>query len=78
MNAQKRKFFRKLLDVKRWMDGKLINVADQMRAWRTDFFCKINRRGATYIRQFRVKIVSKLVIEMCVTLIAFYKGQKGK
>ncbi len=38
VNAQKWKFFRKLFDAKRWMDGKLINVADQIRAWRTDFF----------------------------------------
>ena len=29
---------------------KLINVADQIRACRTDFFCKINRRGAMAIR----------------------------
>ena len=39
VNAQKWKFFRKLFDAKRWMDRKLINVADQIRAWRTDFFC---------------------------------------
>ena len=44
----------KLFDAERWMDGKLINVADQIRAWRTDFFCKINRRGATFIRYLRV------------------------
>ena len=28
VNAQNWKFFRKLFEVKRWMDGKLINVAD--------------------------------------------------
>ena len=50
VNAQKWKFFRKLFDAKRWMDGKLINVADQIRAWWTDFFCKINTHGATAIR----------------------------
>ena len=44
----------KLFDAKRWMDRKLINVADQIRAWRSDFFCKINRRGATFIRYLRV------------------------
>ena len=54
MNAQKWKFFHKLFDAKRWMDGKLINVADQIRAWQTDFFCKINRGGATFIRYLRV------------------------
>ena len=50
VNAQKCKFFCKLFDAKRWIDGKLINVADQIRAWRTDFFCKINTHGATAIR----------------------------
>ena len=27
----------KLFDAKRWMDRKLINVVDQIRAWRKDF-----------------------------------------
>ena len=31
-------FLCKLFDAIRWIDGKLINMADQIRAWRTDFF----------------------------------------
>ena len=54
VNAQKWKFFRKLFDAKRWIDGKLINMADQIRAWQTDLFHKINRRGTMAIRLLRV------------------------
>ena len=38
----------------KWMDGKLINVADQIRVWWMDFFCKINTRGAMAIPYLRV------------------------
>ena len=57
-------FICKLFDAKRWMDGKLINMADQIRAWQTDFFCKINRHGGTIIRQLRVdsKITNRIIL----------------
>ena len=47
---KKWKFFRKLFDAKKWMDGKLINIADQIRVWQMDFFCKMNSRGTVAIQ----------------------------